>query len=139
MTKSGSAMKIEVLQDLHVRRSPDDAPSPWITGRRGPRWQLVRDFVVAVDGETHTVGHGFVFDGSSVPWWLWWRYPPSYPPAWRGSCIHDMGVAFCWKGRPQSYWDDVLHAMILHDGGTQKDADRFRWAVGLTARGAYAA
>lgn len=130
-------MQIEVIQDLHVRRSPDDVPSPWLSGR-GPRWQLVRGFVVAVDGERHEVPQGFVFDGSSVPRWLWWWYPPSYPPAWRGSCVHDMGVAFRWKGLPQAYWDDVLRAMILHDGGRERDADRFRWAVGLRPRGAYA-
>lgn len=129
-------MEIEIIQDLHVRRSPDDVPTPWLTGR-GPRWQLIQDFIVSVDGEVHVVPKGFVFDGSSVPRWLWWLYPPSFPPAWRGSCIHDKGVGFAWKGKPQEYWDRVLQAMILHDGGRQKDADRFYWAVSRRSRGMY--
>jgi len=129
-------MQVEVLQDLHVRRSPDDVPPPWLTGA-GPRWQLLKPFIVRVDGELHVVEEGFVFDGSTIPRPLWWMYPPSFPPAWRGSCIHDKGVGFMWKGKTQDYWDRVLQAMVLHDGGRPRDARRFYWAVGLGARGAY--
>lgn len=132
-------MQVEVIQDLLVRRAPDDAEAPWLdrSWRTLPRWQLTQDFIVEVDGERHSVPAGFIFNGSSVPWFLWWLYPPSWPPAWRGSCVHDMGVGMAWQDKPQDYWDRVLHAMILLDGGSQKDADRFYWAVSRSSRGAY--
>lgn len=133
-------MVIEVLHDLHVRRAPGDRPTPWLVGG-GPRWELIEPFVVLIDddGEVaiHTVPKGYIFDGSSIPRYFWWLYPPSYPPAWRGACLHDRGLSHWFRCRPQDYWDRALKAMILHDGGRSKDANRFHWAVSRRSRGGY--
>lgn len=132
-------MKVEILEDLYVKRADPNQASPWLgkATNKYPRWELLKPFVIRVDGEVHTVPAGFIFNGSSVPRFLWWLYPPSWPHAWRGSCVHDMGVGFAWKKKPQEYWDRVLQAMIILDGGSKKDANRFYWAVNFSQRGMY--
>lgn len=132
-------MKVEILQDLQMRPYFGKVPSYLDNSRRCTLFELTQPFGVLIDGEEHWVEKGFIFNGSSVPWWLWWYYPPSFRPAFRGSCLHDKGIAFAWKSKSQNYWDRSLRAMILLDGGKASDARRFYWAVSRAKRGAYKA
>ena len=130
-------MQIEIIQDLEVRPYFGPVPHYLDDVRRATMFQLVIPFIVEIDGERHQVEEGFIFNGSSVPRPLWWRYPPTFRPAFRGSALHDKGVGFAWKNKPQAYWDEVFKHMILLDGGTRLEAGVFHWAVGLQNRGAY--
>lgn len=129
-------MQITVLQDLRVRRFDGRVPTPWL-GKRRPRWELIRDFIIELNGKQLVVPKGYVFDGSSVPRFLWFIFPPSYSPAWRGSCVHDYGLSHGYKKYPQEYWDSLLREFILHDGGSTFVANLFKWAVSRAPRGGY--
>lgn len=129
-------MHVQVIQDLWVKRYDGKEDIPWL-GKGVPRRELVQDFVVELDGVRHTVPRGYVFDGSSVPRFLWAAYPPSFDPAWRGACLHDRGLSHWFRDYPQEYWDQALRAMILHDGGSRLTAWVFYKSVGLAPRGGY--
>ena len=129
-------MQIQVIRDLHVRRFNGDAATPWLTGNR-MRWELLKDFIVEIDGEKVIVPEGYVFDGSTTPRLAWPLYPPSHPCAWRGSALHDYGLSHLFRNKPQSYWDDAFYHMMLLDGANKRTAWLFRQAVGLAKRGGY--
>ena len=129
-------MKVHVIQDLWVQRYEGKDDIPWLSSK-APRWEVVRDFKVELDGTLHTVPEGYVFDGSSIPRFLWAIYPPSYSPAFQGACLHDRGLSHWFRDYPQDYWDQALRAMILHDGGSRLTAWVFYKSVGLLPRGGY--
>jgi len=129
-------MQITVLQDLRVKRFDGRFPTPWLGSGR-PRWELIRDFIILLNSQRFRVPKGYVFDGSSVPRFLWFLYPPGYAPAWRGSCFHDYGLSHRYKEYPQEFWDQLLRGFILHDGGSTLTANLFKWAVSRAPRGGY--
>ena len=68
---------------------------------KSPRYRLCHDLLfVAQDGTEWLVEAGFVFNGLSVPWWLFWLCPSDHPDAFAASCLHDK---CCSKPYPCDY------------------------------------
>lgn len=139
-------MQVQILEPLVTMRAPKAAETPWLTGR-GARSQLVQDFVVEIDRVIWRVPAGYVFDGASIPWWLWWAFPPNYEPAWQAAAFHDRCYSHwylphvndgVWRqGVTKQFADDAFEAIMLADGAPPKVASLFHWAVKRFGRGGW--
>lgn len=75
---SVAAALVGVLASLHVW---------WI---KDPQYRLLQPLLfIAADGEEIPVEEGYVFNGLSVPWWLWWLCPADSCNAFAASAVHD--------------------------------------------------
>lgn len=129
-------MKVSTCSEPLVRRASDEVKAPWLTGPH-PRWILELPVAFMIDQYTITVPAGYVFDGSSIPRALWWLYPPSFAPAWRGSLIHDYGYSHMYKYMAKRFFDEALAEFVRVDGGRERDARRFFWATNVFGRGGW--
>lgn len=130
-------MRTKIHTQLVTTRAPKGARTPWLKGR-GTRWKLVKPFVVEIDGKTYIVPAGYIFNGSSIPWWLWWMFPPTYAPAWEASCFHDYCYSHYWKNGITKAWaDEAFHAIMLESGANEWIADRFYRAVSRFGKGGW--
>lgn len=57
----------------------------------------------------------FIFNGGSIPWFLWWLCPPDHPDCIAGFCVHDM---LCTSPYPCDYIEAsrVLYEAVLTNG-----------------------
>lgn len=86
----GDANAITAFQNLDVRHLRGKRLNGywWL---KDPQLQLLRTIAFTDStGSTWTVPAGFVFNGNSVPWFLWWLCPPEHSDALAASCVHDM-------------------------------------------------
>ncbi len=129
-------MRVAFHTGLETTNPPDEVSAPWLSGR-GPRRMLVRDFELSVDGRRYVVPAGYVFDGSSIPWWLWWLYPPGYDPAWRASCFHDWCYSHLYRQVSKRFADAAFRSIMLKDGASPWVAKAFHAAVSRFGRGGW--
>lgn len=86
--------------------------------RRGPggrpMMQLIEPNPLGINGEKHWAPRGFIFDGSSTPWFSWPLMLPNDPRYLLPALWHDLGyAAHLW---PRAYCDDLfLSIMITRD------------------------
>lgn len=129
-------MLIQIPCRLLTYKAPSDLETPWLKGR-GTRWIVAKDWRVCIDGVWYCVPAGYVFNGSSIPWWLWWMFPPSYAPAWEASCLHDFFYSHLWKRVSKTFADAAFRAVMLHHEARLWIADSFHWAVSRFGRGGW--
>lgn len=129
-------MKVSTNKEPLVRRAPDDVSAPWLNGPH-PRWFVHEPVTYYLGEHKITVPAGYVFDGSSVPRYLWWLYPPSFSPAWRGSLIHDFGYSHLYRYFKKELFDEALAEFVRVDGGSERDARRFLWATSTFGSGGW--
>lgn len=129
-------MWIEIPERLQTARAPRNVKTPWLTGR-GTRWMVSRDWVVVIDGERYTIPAGYVFNGSSIPWFLWWLFPPTYAPAWEASCFHDLCYSHLWRQVTKRFADDAFRAIMLQQGANSAVAAVFYQAVHRFGKGGW--
>lgn len=129
-------MKIEIPDRLLTYKAPKHLKTPWLTGR-GTRWVVARNWWVCIDGTWFCVPEGYVFNGSSIPWWLWWLFPPTYDPAWEASCLHDWFYSHLWEEVSKAFADQSFRAIMLFHGSHPWVADRFYWAVCRFGKGGW--
>lgn len=129
-------MQVEIKQDLETRRAPRGVPTPWLKGR-ATKWQLTRDYILILDGRAFCVPAGYVFNGSSIPWWLWWLFPPSYGPAWRAAGFHDYAYSHLYHEVSKQFADQAFHDIMVYDKAQPAIASGFHWAVSTFGRGGW--
>lgn len=82
-----------------------------------------------------TVPKGYIFDGSSVPRFLWWLYPPSYTPAWEASCVHDYCYSHYYDRISKKEADRLLYEIMKDNGASWIARQLFYRAVRLNVNG----
>jgi len=115
---------------LITRKALDDAHAPWLSGP-GTKWELTEPFEHA----GIKIPAGYIFNGSSVPRFLWWLYPPSYSPAWEASCIHDYCYSHHYPHITKLEADRLLYRMMKEAGASWISRQIFYRAVRLNASG----
>lgn len=76
---------------------------------RTPNFQLLENILFRdTNGNEWLVPKGYVFNGLSVPWELWWLCPPTQGEAFAASAVHD----FLCDTKPV---DHKEAAQIFHD------------------------
>lgn len=129
-------MDIYIPDRLATCLAPKKADTPYLTGR-ATRWQVARDWWVRIDGVWYCVPEGYIFDGASIPWWLWWLFPPTYYPAWEASALHDLCYSHLHVRVSKAFADAAFHAIMLYHGANQWIAGAFHWAVSRFGRGGW--
>lgn len=131
-------MNIEIITPLLVEQVPRETYAPWLERGRD-KFKLISSFLFEVDGILYMVPAGYIFDGSSIPRALWWIWPPTYYPAWRGSAFHDFCYSHLYKWVSKEWADQVFRAFMLHDGACPVIAGGFHTAVSHFGHGKYEA
>lgn len=129
-------MQIEFITDLVTHLAPEGVKTPWLKSR-ATKWQLSQDFIIKIDGQEYCVPEGYIFDGASIPWWMWWLFPPRYRPAWRAAAFHDCCYSHWYRQITKEFADRAFHAIMLADGASPAIADKFYWAVKTFGRGGW--
>lgn len=129
-------MDVAFLTQLVTQPAPKEIPAPWLDGGAS-RWMLVRDFALELDETPYTVPAGYIFNGSSIPWWLWWMFPPTYAPAWKASAFHDFCYSHLYHDVTKQFADDAFRDIMLEDGAEPWIANKFHWAVSRFGRGGW--
>lgn len=129
-------MEIEIPRRLKTVQAPRDVPTPWLTGR-ATRWMVAEDWWVCIDGTWLCVPAGYIFNGSSIPWWLWWLFPPTYGPAWEASCLHDYFYSHLYGRVSKVFADAAFRSVMLYRGARKWVANIFHSAVSRFGRGGW--
>jgi len=129
-------MRIEIPHRLLTTRAPTDVDTPWLSGR-ATRWMVAAEWSVIVDGRRFDVPAGYIFNGSSIPWFIWWAFPPTYAPAWEASCIHDWHYSHLYRSVSKRYADAVFRSVMLTKGAAPWIARLFHAAVSWFGRGGW--
>lgn len=135
------SMQITIRTELITRRPTGDYRAPWIKGR-GPRRQLVDNFIIEVwtpEGRTQTicVPRGYIFDGASIPWFLWWAFPPGYDAAWEAAAVHDFIYSHLYHWHSKDFADRVFKAVMLEQGANPVIAQAFYLSVHHFGKGGW--
>ncbi len=137
MIKSGSrVMRVEIPHRLLTVRAPRDTPTPWLTGR-ATRWMVAALWPLYINGKREEVPAGYVFNGSSIPWPLWWLFPPSYAPAWEAACWHDHCYSHLYHRISKREADAAFRQIMLDQGAAPWVANVFHAAVSRFGRGGW--
>lgn len=131
-------MQVWIPRPLKTARAPSEIPTPWLSGR-ATRWIVLEDWLVCIDGVQYCVPAGYIFNGSSIPWWLWWLFPPSYAPAWEASCLHDWFYSHFHHRVSKTFADAAFRAVMIFHGARPWVADAFHFAVSRFGRGGWQA
>lgn len=129
-------MRVCIPQRLRTERAPQDANAPWLKGR-ATKWMVVEDWRVCIDGVWFCIPKGYIFDGSSIPWWLWWLFPPSYAPAWEASAVHDWFYSHLYRQVSKTFADAAFRAVMLYDDAPEVVANVFHAAVSRFGKGGW--
>ncbi|MCG7598865.1 DUF1353 domain-containing protein [Halomonas sp. McH1-25] len=129
-------MRVTINSDLVTVRAPKGAKTPWLTGR-ATRWMIASPYVLTINGTVRIVPKGYIFDGSSIPSWLWWLFPPSYGPAWRAAAYHDYCYSHLYRQVTKQHADEAFHSIMLADGAKPWIAKTFHWAVSSFGKGGW--
>lgn len=129
-------MQIRIPRPLRTEKAPKGVKTPWLSGR-GPRRMVSEAWWVQVDGKWYCVPAGYIFNGSSIPWFLWWLFPPGYDPAWEASCFHDFCYSHLWRKVSKTFADAAFRAIMLKDGAAPWIANIFHEAVSRFGRGGW--
>lgn len=129
-------MRVEIPKPLKTERAPEGVKTPWLKGR-GPKRMVSEDWWVKADGAWYKVWKGYIFNGSSIPWFLWWLFPPGYSPAWEASCFHDLCYSHLWRKVPKTFADAAFRAIMLKDGAKPWVAGVFHFAVQKFGQGGW--
>lgn len=129
-------MVIHIPKTLKTEAVPNDVPAPWLKGR-GPRRMVSEDWYVHIGDKDFCVPMGYVFNGSSIPWFLWWLFPPGYTPAWEASAFHDFCYSHLYRTLSKEFADDAFKAIMLKSGAAPIVAGLFHWAVHRFGRGGW--
>lgn len=128
-------MQMLIPHRLLTTRPPTDAPAPW--AKRTTRWMVASDWVVIADGKRFEIPAGFIYDGSSIPRFLWWLFPPGYASAWEAACFHDWCYAFDHKRISKADADEAFRDIMLKQGAKPWIAKMFHVAVSCFGRGGW--
>lgn len=129
-------MQVLIPRPLKTEKAPKGVKAPWLKGR-GIRRMVSEDWWVCVDGEWYLVPKGYIFDGSSIPWWLWWLFPPGYDPAWEASCFHDFCYSHLWRRVTKAFADSAFRAIMLKHEAKRWVANTFHFMVRVFGRGGW--
>ena len=129
-------MDVYIPERLATRLAPKEASTPYLTGR-ATRWQVAVDWWVRIDGVWYCVPAGYVFNGASIPWWLWWLFPPTYLPAWEASALHDLFYSHLYEQVSKRFADAAFKAIMLYHEAHPWIASIFHAAVRIGGRGGW--
>ena len=129
-------MRIYIPERLQTERAPKGVKTPWLKGR-ATKWMVVRDWWVCIDGVWFLVPAGYIFNGSSIPWWLWWLFPPSFAPAWEASALHDWFYSHLYQQVTKTFADAAFRAVMLYDDAPEVVANVFHAAVSRFGKGGW--
>ena len=135
------SMTVTLQTALVTRRPLGEYKAPWLKGR-GPHREVVEDFVVKVwtqegRNEVICVPSGYIFDGASIPWYLWWLFPPGYDPAWEAACVHDFIYSHLHKWYSKDFADRLFREIMLEMGANKAVAQGFYLAVHTFGKGGW--
>lgn len=152
-------MKAQVLTKPVARLATDKeaASAAWLTGRATRFTLLDPPMTVVVNGITYQIPAGYVSDLASIPWFLWWKYPPNYEPSYVAAWWHDRcyshwykehlyeeynnkGEITCsvWRnGVSKEFADNGFRELMLACGASRFTAGLFHLAVSTFGRGGW--
>lgn len=114
-------MEVDILTDLVIKPCEREVDVPWLGGGRD-KFELHSDFVVRVhyEGRTELVvaPKGYVTDLSSIPWFLWWLFPPSSTGARMASVAHDVIYSHYYNHFSKDFADRLFLAIMNKRGAT---------------------
>lgn len=91
---------------------------------RVPQYQLLHEVIYVTGyGKEIRVPMGFIFNGGTIPWFLWWLYPPDKPECLGAFAVHDY---LCTT--PYQTTSEEAHA-ILYDACRAWGCPEFRARV----------
>ncbi|MGE6778271.1 DUF1353 domain-containing protein [Vreelandella titanicae] len=129
-------MRVYIPQPLRTERAPRGVNTPWLKGR-ATKWMVFEDWWVCINGVWFCVPAGYIFNGSSIPWWLWWLFPPSYAPAWEASALHDLFYSHLYKQVSKTFADAAFRGVMLYDDAPKLVANVFYLAVSRFGKGGW--
>lgn len=100
--------------------------SPLMTERLGNRlWVLLEPFRFSIDGKTHEIPAGFVFDGNSSPRLMWAICSPVGGVYGEAGPVHDWFYSLDCTTPVSRHKADLIHKAI----GVERGAEPFRAAL----------
>ena len=129
-------MDIYIPERLATCLAPRGAKTPWLSGR-ATRWQVAARWPLYINGKPEEVPEGYIFNGSSIPWLLWWIFPPTYAPAWEAAAWHDCCYSHLYRRISKREADAAFRAIMLSQGASPWVAAVFHWAVSRFGQGGW--
>lgn len=115
---------------LRISKAKPGVKRPWLSSY-STHWEVLEDYTA----HGITVPVGYVFDGSSVPRWFWWLYPPTYAPAWEASCVHDYCYSHYYLHIDKKSADKLLIRIMEEHGASKLSCKLFYLAVRANRNG----
>lgn len=138
-------MQVTLRNELEVKLAKTQPVQRWFLPRR-TRWVTLKDLELTIqyrndDGsyttEDFTVPRGTEFDAASIPFFLWWRFQPTYYPSFVASCFHDYCYEELYKFYTKDFADDAFKAIMLDQGAPTHVAWAFYIGVSLFGKGGW--
>jgi hypothetical protein len=99
------------------------------------KYRLTDDIKMEIWGETMVFKKGFVYDGASIPQFLWSLYPPINSKYFWSSLIHDY--LYTTQKYPKILADIIFFLCVKKESNSIKLALRFYFAVAFGGKRAW--
>lgn len=143
-------MDVIIHNDLEVKLARNQPDTPWYLPTRS-KWEVLKDYELTVYhrqqcmyskkvelvAEDFVVPRGYPFDAASIPFFLWWRFQPTYKYVFEPSAVHDYFYDELYKYYPKEFADNVFKAMMLHMGAPPHQAWLFHQSVSMFGKGGW--
>lgn len=108
INKDGERVDFRTLDVRHLKGTRYKGIFKWLFWWvRIPRYQLLEDLTyVDPNGRIWTVPKGFIFNGGSIPFFMWWLCDPDQPNCFPAFCLHDwLCIPFVVAGKKDHLCD----------------------------------
>lgn len=138
-------MNVLITTDLCVRLARTQPKQRWFLPNR-TRWETTQNFELTIGyldqkgkyvTEDFVVPRGFEFDAASIPFFLWWRFQPTYQPSFKASCFHDYCYDELHRHYSKEFADEAFMAIMKDQGAPTHVAYAFYLAVSLFGEGGW--
>lgn len=138
-------MNVTLHNELLVKLARTQPEQRWFLPRR-TRWVLIESLRLTIgyynsDGvyvvEDFEIPEGFEFDAASIPFFLWWRFQPTYHPSFVASCFHDYCYEVLYEFYTKDFADSAFKAIMIDQGAPTHVAYAFYWSVSIFGKGGW--
>ena len=127
-------LKVKVKTPLIVQGVPKTTKAPWLK-KSTRKWEVFYDFHATIDEVDWIIPRGYVFDGASIPRFLWIFWTPTNEESWEASCVHDYFYSHATDQVTKKFADDVFRQMLINAGASKMKVFLFFHAVRLFGKG----
>lgn len=138
-------MNVTLHNELEVKLASTQPRQRWFLPRR-TRWETTSPLRLTIGyidsngqyvAEDFEVPTGFEFDAASIPFFLWWRFQPTYYPSFVASCFHDYCYKVLYKFYTKDFSDKAFKAIMLDQKAPAHVAYIFYKSVSVFGKGGW--